>query len=152
VSTRLTAMSSLLPGSSSMGTAFCSAGHYAHAQYVSIHATVVKHPLYASLYSFTTFLGGFVYALPPVKLPLTFAKNRVYPHFEPTLKPYLDDVVKYLAAFENHIQPRVDPPANAAPGVVSKKAKSSASKVSKQAKANMQQVVGAVTDSVIHPE
>lgn len=107
---------------------------YAQAQYNSFHATVVKQPLYASLYSFTTSLGTFLYMLPPVKLPLTFAKNRVYPHFEPTLKPYLDSAVQYLTAFENHIQPRVDPPANARPDVVAKKSKNSVNKASKQAK------------------
>jgi hypothetical protein len=124
------------------------AGQYAQTQYISVHDAVVKEPLYASFYNFTTSLGTFLCGLPPVKILLTFAKNRVYPSFEPSLKPYVAHATKYLSAIETHIQPRVDPPANATPEAVAKKAKNAAIRVSKQGKANAQQAGGAAAQKV----
>lgn len=114
------------------------AGKFVKSQYDGVHDTVVKQPLYAAFFNLSTSVGTLVYSLPPVRVPLEFARNRVYPHIEPQVGPYVSSAEKYINKFEGHIQPRTEPPKDPAKRV-ERHAKSGAKKAEKQAKSAAQQ-------------
>lgn len=107
-------------------------------QYDTVHGTVVKQPLYATFFNLSTSLGSLVYSLPPVRVPIQFARTRVYPHIEPQVGPYVASAEKYINKLESHIQPRAEAPRDPARRA-ERHARSAAKKAEREAKGAAQQ-------------
>lgn len=72
-------------------------------------ATLVKQPLYANAYNFTSVIYSHVTSWPIVRAPLGAAHTYIYPAFKPVVGPFVDRLSPHFKNVQKSLKPQAEP-------------------------------------------
>ena len=75
----------------------------------SARKSIVKQPLYATLYNYTTKGYSYVSGLTIVKMPLHYSHEYLYPIVKPVAGPFVEKSQPYIKNIKKDLKPEADP-------------------------------------------